>query len=66
VARHRGTAVQIQSAPQAGRAAPARVTDLVIVMGERAANTLSHLAAGRTVRIWPSGGEIIGQVEDTG
>lgn len=43
-----------------------RVTDLVIAVGEVAANTLAHTGGHGTLSIWTAGGEILSQVEDSG
>lgn len=54
-----------QCARLAGLAAD-RVTDLVVAVGELAANTLVHSGGPGTLRIWTAGGEILCQVEDGG
>jgi anti-sigma regulatory factor (Ser/Thr protein kinase) len=56
----------VSSAARGAGMAPARVTDLVIAISELAANTLRHTPGGGTLRIWPSAGEIICQVDDSG
>jgi anti-sigma regulatory factor (Ser/Thr protein kinase) len=43
-----------------------RVTDLVIAVGELAANTLRHTEGTGSVRIWESGTEVICEVRDGG
>jgi anti-sigma regulatory factor (Ser/Thr protein kinase) len=45
---------------------PDRVGDLVIVVGELAANTLAHTGGPGVLRLWVSGGEIVCQVDDGG
>jgi anti-sigma regulatory factor (Ser/Thr protein kinase) len=49
-----------------GGLSPDRVTDLVIAVGELAANTLAHTNGYGSVTIWPKDGEVICAVEDTG
>lgn len=46
--------------------AASRVTDLVIAVGELAANTLAHTGMPGTLRVWAAGGEILCQIEDRG
>jgi anti-sigma regulatory factor (Ser/Thr protein kinase) len=43
-----------------------RLTDLVIAVGELAANTLRHTDGTGSVRVWVSGPEIICEVQDSG
>jgi anti-sigma regulatory factor (Ser/Thr protein kinase) len=43
-----------------------RITDLVIAVGELAANTLRHTNGSGSVRVWGSGGEVICEVRDGG
>ncbi len=43
-----------------------RVCDLVLAVGELAANTLRHTSAGGVLSIWAARGELICQVADTG
>jgi anti-sigma regulatory factor (Ser/Thr protein kinase) len=43
-----------------------RLTDLVIAVGELAANTLRHTDGTGSVRVWVSGPEIICDVQDSG
>jgi anti-sigma regulatory factor (Ser/Thr protein kinase) len=43
-----------------------RLTDLVIAVGELAANTLRHTRAEGTVRVWVDGSEVICEVRDHG
>jgi anti-sigma regulatory factor (Ser/Thr protein kinase) len=43
-----------------------RVADLVMAVSELAANTLAHTSGPGTVTMWAAGGEIVGQVEDSG
>jgi hypothetical protein len=38
----------------------------VLAVSELAANSLRHTDGGGTVQVWPTGGEIICQVADTG
>lgn len=45
---------------------PPRVGDLVLAVGELAANTLRHTSANGVLSIWVAGGELICQVADTG
>jgi anti-sigma regulatory factor (Ser/Thr protein kinase) len=45
---------------------PRRVGDLVIAVGELAANTLAHTSGPGTLTLWATGSEIICQVNDTG
>jgi len=45
---------------------PDRTVDLVLAVGELAANTFIHSQAGGRVAIWPAGDELICQVEDAG
>jgi anti-sigma regulatory factor (Ser/Thr protein kinase) len=46
--------------------APLRIPDLVLAIGELAANTLRHTGGGGTVQFWRTGDRIICQVSDTG
>jgi anti-sigma regulatory factor (Ser/Thr protein kinase) len=43
-----------------------RLTDLVIAVGELAANTLRHTTGSGTVRVWASASEVICEVRDGG
>ena len=43
-----------------------RVLDLVLAVGELAANTFRHTGAGGVVSIWSAGNELVCQVQDTG
>lgn len=43
-----------------------RVDDLVIAVGELAANTLRHTSGPGTLTLWTTGSEVICQVDDTG
>lgn len=43
-----------------------RAADLVIAVGELAANTVAHAPAGGTLRIWQTPGELICQISDDG
>lgn len=43
-----------------------RVPDLVLAVGELAANTLRHTNAGGVLAIWAAGRELLCQVQDTG
>lgn len=43
-----------------------RLTDLVIAVGELAANTLRHTDGTGSVRVWVSGAEVICEVQDSG
>lgn len=43
-----------------------RLTDLVIAVGELAANTLRHTRAAGSVRVWTDSGEVICEVRDSG
>jgi anti-sigma regulatory factor (Ser/Thr protein kinase) len=43
-----------------------RLTDLVIAVGELAANTLRHTRAGGTICVWANGPEVICEVRDSG
>ena len=43
-----------------------RITDLVIAVGELAANTLRHTRGGGTLRVWGNGLEVICEVRDSG
>ena len=45
---------------------PRRVGDLVIAVGELAANTFAHTSGPGTVTLWATGGEVICQVNDNG
>lgn len=45
---------------------PRRVGDLVIAVGELAANTFAHTSGPGTLTLWGTGGEVICQVNDTG
>jgi anti-sigma regulatory factor (Ser/Thr protein kinase) len=42
------------------------LTDLIIAVGELAANTLRHTAGPGTIRLWAEPGEVICEVSDTG
>ncbi len=44
----------------------ARVSDLVLAVGELMANTLTHTAGGGTIRLWLTPGELICQIDDDG
>ena len=46
--------------------APLRIPNLVLAIGELAANTLRHTGGGGTVHFWRTGDRIICQVSDTG
>jgi anti-sigma regulatory factor (Ser/Thr protein kinase) len=54
-----------QQARAAGLPEP-RLTDLVIAVGELAANTLRHTSGDGTVRVWVDDGEVICEVRDHG
>ena len=54
-----------EQARAAGLAEP-RLTDLVIAVGELAANTLRHTHADGTVRVWADSAEVICEVRDSG
>jgi len=54
-----------QAAEAAGLAEP-RLTDLVIAVGELAANTLRHTRGPGSVRVWRDTGEVICEVRDSG
>jgi anti-sigma regulatory factor (Ser/Thr protein kinase) len=54
-----------QRAQAAGLPEP-RLTDLVIAVGELAANTLRHTRTDGTVRVWADAGEVICEVRDHG
>ena len=43
-----------------------RVTDLVIAVGEAAANTLAHTGGPGRLSIWTAGSEILCQIDDSG
>jgi anti-sigma regulatory factor (Ser/Thr protein kinase) len=45
---------------------PRRVGDLVMAVGELAANTFAHTSGPGTLTLWATGGEVICQVNDTG
>lgn len=45
---------------------PHQAVDLVIVVGELTANTLTHTGGPGVLRLWVSNGEVICQVEDGG
>jgi anti-sigma regulatory factor (Ser/Thr protein kinase) len=45
---------------------PRRVGDLVIAVGELAANTFAHTSRPGTLTLWATGSEVICQVNDTG
>jgi anti-sigma regulatory factor (Ser/Thr protein kinase) len=45
---------------------PSRIPDLVLAIGELAANTVRHTDGGGSVQVWQTGGEFICQVADTG
>lgn len=62
------TAARAYAARQASRIGlpPARVLDLVLAVGELAANTLRHTDAGGALAIWAAGSELLCQVQDTG
>jgi anti-sigma regulatory factor (Ser/Thr protein kinase) len=45
---------------------PDRVPDLVLAVGELAANTFRHTDAGGSLAIWPEGNEVVCQVQDSG
>jgi anti-sigma regulatory factor (Ser/Thr protein kinase) len=45
---------------------PRRVGDLVIAVGELAANTFAHTSGPGTLTLWAADGEVICQVNDTG
>jgi anti-sigma regulatory factor (Ser/Thr protein kinase) len=45
---------------------PEQVGDLVIVVGELAANTLAHTGGPGVLKLWASGGEVVCQVDDEG
>jgi anti-sigma regulatory factor (Ser/Thr protein kinase) len=46
--------------------APARVDDLVLAVGELAANTLRHSHDSGVIAVWASEGELLCQIEDAG
>jgi anti-sigma regulatory factor (Ser/Thr protein kinase) len=46
--------------------APRRVGDLVIAVGELAANTFAHTSGPGTLTLWVTGSEVICQVSDSG
>jgi anti-sigma regulatory factor (Ser/Thr protein kinase) len=54
-----------QMAAAAGLAEP-RLTDLVIAVGELAANTLRHTRGSGSVRVWSEAAEVICEVRDSG
>ena len=54
-----------QMASAAGLAEP-RLTDLVIAVGELAANTLRHTRGSGSVRVWAEAGEVVCEVRDSG
>src|SRR5246127_5761614 len=43
-----------------------RVADLVLAVGELAANTIRHADQGGVLAIWTAGNELICQVQDSG
>lgn len=43
-----------------------RITDLVIAVGELAANTLRHTRGGGSVRLWRNSAEVVCEVRDSG
>ena len=45
---------------------PPRIPNLVLAIGELAANTLRHTSGGGTVQFWRTGDRIVCQVSDTG
>lgn len=45
---------------------PDRVLDLVLAVGELAANTFRHTDAGGVLAIWSAGNDLVCQVQDTG
>jgi anti-sigma regulatory factor (Ser/Thr protein kinase) len=45
---------------------PDRVPDLVLAVGELAANTFHHTDAGGALAIWPEANEVLCQVQDSG
>jgi anti-sigma regulatory factor (Ser/Thr protein kinase) len=45
---------------------PTRVFDLVLAVGELAANTFRHTSAGGVLAIWSTGNELLCQVQDSG
>jgi anti-sigma regulatory factor (Ser/Thr protein kinase) len=45
---------------------PDRVLDLVLAVGELAANTFRHTDAGGVLAIWSAGNELVCQVQDSG
>jgi anti-sigma regulatory factor (Ser/Thr protein kinase) len=54
-----------QRARAAGLTEP-RLTDLVIAVGELAANTLRHTRSDGTIQLWADGGEVICEIRDHG
>jgi len=54
-----------QQARGAGLTEP-RLTDLVIAVGELAANTLRHTGSDGTIQVWADAGEVICEVKDHG
>jgi anti-sigma regulatory factor (Ser/Thr protein kinase) len=56
------------AAGQARRAGlnASRARDLVIAVSELAANTWRHTDGGGTLHIWAAGGELLGQIHDSG
>lgn len=61
----RARAFAREKAQVAGLAEP-KLTDLVIAVGELAANTLRHTGRSGTVRVWATATEVICEVRDSG
>jgi anti-sigma regulatory factor (Ser/Thr protein kinase) len=62
------TSLRAFATRQAGNTglSPDRVPDLVIAVGELAANTFRHTGAGGVLAIWSAGNELVCQLQDTG
>jgi anti-sigma regulatory factor (Ser/Thr protein kinase) len=61
----RARAFAREQAQVAGLAEP-KLTDLVIAVGELAANTLRHTGSSGTVQVWATAAEVICEVRDSG
>jgi anti-sigma regulatory factor (Ser/Thr protein kinase) len=61
----RARAFAREKAQAAGLAEP-KLTDLVIAVGELAANTLRHTGSSGTVQVWATATEVICEVRDSG
>ena len=56
----------VRTRARAAGLAPHRVVDLVLAVGEAAANTVRHAGGAGTLRIWQDATEIVCEVSDAG